>query len=80
MEDDQKGETRLAERMLEFIDEEYALQVVEGILRYLKERNKSASDLVEKMGLEEFKEAVTGGGQIRVDVKEDVARIEPRNI
>lgn len=80
MEDDQKGETRLGETIFDFLDEEHTLQVTEKILNFLMERNRSAADLIEEMGLEKLREAVFGRGQIQMVVKEGVARIEPRNI
>lgn len=58
MYDDQRGETRLGEKMIDFVTEKHALQITENILKQLKGKNKNASDLVDEIGLEKFKEAV----------------------
>lgn len=58
MHDEQGGETRLGEKMIDFITEEDALQITERILRLLKEKNKNAADLIEGIGLEKFRDLV----------------------
>jgi dissimilatory sulfite reductase (desulfoviridin) alpha/beta subunit len=58
MRDDQTGETRLAEKLIDFVSEKRALQITEKILRLLKEANKSAAALIEEIGFAKFKEEV----------------------
>ena len=58
MHDDQMGETRLAEKLTDFITEEETLKITEGILKVLKEKERNAADLIEEIGLEKFKEEV----------------------
>ena len=60
MHDDQTGETRLAEKLFDFVSEELALKITENILELLKETDKNASDLLDEMGLEKFNEMVIG--------------------
>lgn len=61
MHDDQKGETRLAEKLVDFIPKENAPEIAERILRLLKEKKRNAGDLMDEIGLEKFKEAVIRG-------------------
>lgn len=56
MHDEQTGETRLAEKMFDFLSEEHALKITEEILKLLKEKNKNAADLIDEIGLEKFKD------------------------
>lgn len=60
MHDDQAGETRLAEKLIDFVTEVGTLQITEEILKLLKERNRTAADLIGEIGLEKFKEAIAG--------------------
>lgn len=62
MHDDQTGESHLAEKMVDFVSEEHALEITEEILRLLREKNKNAADLIEEIGLEKFKESIAGPG------------------
>ena len=55
MDDGQNGETRLADKIVDLASEEEALRITEKILKLLKEREKSAADLVEELGPEKFK-------------------------
>lgn len=66
MYDDQRGETRLGEKMIDFVTEEQALKITEKILEVLKEKNKNVSDLIDEIGLEKFK---------RVTFKDDLPSV-----
>lgn len=63
MHDDQTGEAQLAEKLVDFIPEESVPEIAERILRILNENKKSARDLVDQIGLEEFKNIVIGDSQ-----------------
>lgn len=58
MHDDQEGETHLGKMIIDFINEQHTLRITEKILKLLKEKNKNALDLIEKMGLEKFRDLV----------------------
>ncbi|MDI7259404.1 MAG: 4Fe-4S binding protein [Thermodesulfobacteriota bacterium] len=58
MHDEQTGGTRLGEKIVDFVTDEKALQIAEEILRFLKETNKKAADLIDEIGLGKFKEEV----------------------
>lgn len=58
MHDGQTGETRLAEKLVDFQTEEQAFRITKNILRLLKKRNKNASELIDEIGLEKIKEMV----------------------
>ncbi len=58
MYDDQRGETRLGEKMIDFVTEEQALKITEKILGLLKEKNRSAGNVIDEIGLEKFKNLV----------------------
>lgn len=58
MHDEQTGETRLGEKIIDFVTEEQAVKIAEKILKLLKEKDKNAADLLDEMGLEKFKEVI----------------------
>ncbi len=58
MHDEQNGEPRLAEKIIDFITEEQALRITGGILKLLKGKKRNAADVIEEIGLEKFKEEV----------------------
>ncbi len=60
MHDEQAGETRLAEKLIDFVTEVDTLQITEEILKLLKEKNRTAADVIEEIGLEKFKKAIAG--------------------
>ncbi len=49
-------DARLGEVIAEFLSEEEALRVTEGCLRILKEKKANAATIIDKVGIEEFKE------------------------
>ena len=49
-------DTRLGEKIADFLSEEEALQLTEECMRILKERNVNAATIVDEVGLERFKE------------------------
>ncbi|MFC2018606.1 4Fe-4S binding protein [Chloroflexota bacterium] len=58
-------DTRLGRLIGEFLSEEEALEVAEGVLKLLKERGTNAADIIDEVGgLEKFKEMVPGTGQL----------------
>lgn len=58
MHDDQKGETRLAEKLVDFLTEEQSFRITKNILRLLKKKDKNAAELIDEIGLEKLKEMV----------------------
>lgn len=58
LKDKKIGETRLGVKIIDFIDEKRALQITEKILVLVKEKNKTVAELIDEIGLENFKEAV----------------------
>jgi len=56
--DEQTGETRLGEKIIDFVTEEQAIQITERVLKLLKEKNRNAADLIEEIGLEKFRDLV----------------------
>jgi len=58
MDEQQSGVPRLAEKIIDFIDEKQALEITERILKLVKEKNKHVADLADEMGIDKFKEAV----------------------
>lgn len=55
MDDSHPGETKLAKKLIDFINEEKALQITENILKLVKENGSHVDELVDKMGFEKFK-------------------------
>ncbi len=49
-------DTRLGEKIADFLSEEEALQLTAECMRILKERNVNAATIVDEVGLERFKE------------------------
>ena len=49
-------DTRLGEVVAEFLSEDEALQVTEGCLRILKERQANAATIIDEVGMKKFKE------------------------
>jgi len=57
----QAGEnTKLGEVIAEFLSEEAAVEITGVILKILKEKNVSAADVINEMGIEKFKARVAG--------------------
>ena len=58
MDDKQTGETRLGEKLIDFITEDQALAITERILKLVKEKNKNVAQLIDEIGIESFKGAI----------------------
>lgn len=56
---------RLGERIAGFVSAEEALGYAEACLRLLKERNTSAADIIDEVGLERFKEMIAPSQLVR---------------
>ena len=56
--DEKTGDTRLGEKLIDFISEERALIITEKILGLVKKKNKTVSELIEETGIAKFKEEV----------------------
>ena len=70
MHDEQNGEPRLAEKIIDFFTEEHALQIAEKILKLLKEKNMNASNLIDEMGFEKFKRVILDKGDRHFNVEQ----------
>jgi len=58
MQDKTIGETRLGVNIIDFIDKNLALQITEKILKLVKEKDRAVAEIIDELGLENFKEAV----------------------
>jgi dissimilatory sulfite reductase (desulfoviridin) alpha/beta subunit len=70
MHDEQNGEPRLAEKIIDFVTEDRALQIAEKILKLLKEKNMNASNLIDEMGFEKFKRVILDKGDRHFNVEQ----------
>ena len=58
MDDKNSGETKLAQKLIDFIDEDRAVEITEKILLLVRAKGKTVSDIVDEIGFEKFKGAV----------------------
>jgi len=56
--DDYPGETRLGEKLIDFLDEEKALAITKRILTLVKKTGQNVAVIIDQIGFEKFKEAV----------------------
>jgi dissimilatory sulfite reductase (desulfoviridin) alpha/beta subunit len=58
MNDQKTGDTRIGEKLIDFITEEEALRITQRILELAKAKNKTVAELIDELGFENFKDFV----------------------
>ena len=57
---DYPSEVKLAEKLIDFIDETQVLRITENIFNFIKEKNMNVSGIIDEIGMQKFKELVPG--------------------